>query len=63
MLACWDKEPSKRPSFQEIMQLLDEVRDGQMVTLFLLVPPNSLNPVSMIVKTMQNHRKVLDICI
>ena len=33
MLACWDKEPSNRPSFQQIIQLLDEIREGQKVNI------------------------------
>ncbi|XP_072022565.1 uncharacterized protein [Amphiura filiformis] len=29
MLACWEKEPSKRPSFEHLMKLLNEVLEGQ----------------------------------
>ncbi|XP_072048955.1 LOW QUALITY PROTEIN: uncharacterized protein [Amphiura filiformis] len=29
MLACWEKEPSKRPSFEHLMKLLDEILEGQ----------------------------------
>ncbi|XP_072048954.1 uncharacterized protein [Amphiura filiformis] len=29
MLACWEKEPSQRPSFEQLMKLLDEILEGQ----------------------------------
>ncbi|XP_072047232.1 fibroblast growth factor receptor-like [Amphiura filiformis] len=29
MLVCWEKEPSKRPSFEKLMRLLDEVLEGE----------------------------------
>ena len=36
MFTCWDKEPSNRPSFQQIIRLLDEIREGQTVSLILM---------------------------
>ncbi|XP_072022569.1 tyrosine-protein kinase receptor Tie-1-like [Amphiura filiformis] len=29
MLVCWEKEPSKRPSFEQLMKLLEEVLKGE----------------------------------
>ncbi|XP_072022562.1 uncharacterized protein [Amphiura filiformis] len=29
MLACWEKEPSERPLFEQLMKLLDEILEGQ----------------------------------
>ena len=43
MLECWDKEPSKRPSFQQIIRQLDEIREEQTVSFILLLLSNSIN--------------------